>query len=289
MKRFVFFLYVITIAFHSFATGQDGDVIFINGERWGLLGKPIYADSMLYKSLMDVLPEGRSITTANWDGYKGYWSIKNDELILDSIEVSFWNNDTHKYWQQCIPSIDMQRVFGNYYDKKDIHATWLTDTIRVGKGETIFYIHDGYERNHEYEKIIAVKEGHVTELQSFHNRVVVDGFSISNLKKQEEIKAKFPLDFNSCSELDGVKRIIFNISDMRLDSLGNLIDCRVKAIIPKHDSEKLHCTEQLANRMKQMLKNIRPWKTLFINGEYVSESKYGYYLPYQIGDDSDER
>jgi len=285
MKKLLSFLYAITIALSSFATGQQADLLFIDGEKWILLGRPVYADSVLYNSLIDILPKGRSITTANWDGFQGYWSIRNDWLILDSICVSFWDKDTHQYWQESIPSADMHRVFGEFYDKDSIVATWLTDTIRIGKGEQIYYMHDGFERNHEYEQLVAIKEGHMTGRQSYHNRVVVDGFSLSGLKR-DVIKSKFPLDFNSCSEIDGMKTVIFNIGDILLDSLGNMIDCRVRAIIPGSDPDQKNpqCLEKLGNDMKQLLKSISPWKTLFINGEYVPETKHGFFLPYRIGD-----
>lgn len=282
MKRFIVCIYALFAAIGIFATGQDGDLIFIDGEMWVLLGKPLYADSLLHSSLINILPKDRSISTANWDGYTGYWSISNDKLVLDSIRVSFWNVDTREYRQESIPPSDMQHVFNSYYNKDDIIATWLTDTIRIGKGEQIFYMHDGYLRNHEYEQFIAINRGKVTERKSYHNKVVVDGFSFSMLKSREEIRAKFPLDLKSYPELDEVKRIIFSIGDVRLDSIGNLIDCHVRAYIPRQDRDKMQSLEGLENSFKLMLKSITPWKTLYINGEYVSENRFGYTIPYIV-------
>lgn len=282
MKRFLVCIYALFATIGIFATGQDGDLIFIDGEMWVILGKPLYADSLLHSSLINILPKDRSITTANWDGYTGYWSINNDRLVLDSIRVSFWNVDTHKYRQESIPPSDMQHVFNSYYDKGDIIATWLTDTIRIGKGEQIFYMHDGYLRNHEYEQFIAINRGIVTERKSFHNKVVVDGFSFSMLKSQEEIRAKFPLDLKSYPELDEVKRIMFSIRDVQLDSLGNLVDCHVSAFIPRQDRDRMQSLEGLENSFKLMLKSISPWKTLYINGEYVLENRFGYTIPYIV-------
>jgi hypothetical protein len=34
--------------------------------------------------------------------------------------------------------------------------------------------------------------------------------------------------------------------------------------------------------MKELLKDIRPWKTLFINGEYLPEERNGITFPYTI-------
>jgi len=39
----------------------------------------------------------------------------------------------------------------------------------------------------------------------------------------------------------------------------------------------------LAKEMKEKLMEIFPWRTLFINGEYVSDIKNSsYYIPYNI-------
>lgn len=282
MKRLLVFIYAFFASIGMFATGQDGDRILIDGEMWVLLGKPLHADSLLHSSLMNILPKDRTITTANWDGYTGYWSIHDDRLVLDSITVSFWDDDARKYWQERLPASDMRQVFSRYYDNNDIIATWLTDTIRIGKGEQIFYMHAGFMRNHEYEQFLAIDRGKVTGRKSYHNRVVVDGFSFSMLKSQEEIRAKFPLDLKSYPELEGAKRIIFNIRDMQLDSLGNLVDCHVRASIPGHDRDKKPSLEGLENSFKQMLKAISPWKTLYLNGEYVSDEKSGFTIPYVI-------
>ena len=76
MKRLIAGVLMFITAMGASATGQSGDMITIDGEQWNLLGKPIDWDSTLYKSLLKVLPEERSINTANWDGYTAYWSIR---------------------------------------------------------------------------------------------------------------------------------------------------------------------------------------------------------------------
>ena len=90
------------------------------------------------------------------------------------------------------------------------------------------------------------------------------------------------MDLKSYPELEGPKRIIFNIRDMQLDSLGNLVDCHVRAFIPGHDRDKKPSLEGLENSFKQMLKAISPWKTIYLNGEYVSDEKFGFTIPYVI-------
>ena len=86
MKRLVFFFILTLVSLNMHATGQEGDIIYIDGEQWELLGKPVYADSVLSRELKEALPKGRGYTTSNWAGYTAYWSIQQEQLCLDSIQ-----------------------------------------------------------------------------------------------------------------------------------------------------------------------------------------------------------
>lgn len=69
------------------ATGLSGDIISFNGKKWVLMAKPIEMDSMLYKRLMDFLPDNRRSSTRNWDGYTAFWKIQGGYLCLQRMEV----------------------------------------------------------------------------------------------------------------------------------------------------------------------------------------------------------
>ena len=269
-------------ALSCWATGQQGDVIFINGEKWTLMGEPIQADSALSCHLREVLPEDRSLCSANWKGYTAYWSIKNEKLCLDSILVMFFNSETLKENHQSIPDVDMRNVFHDYYNNEDIVATWYTGRVRVGQGALVRYEHMGFNRNVEHEQIFTVKEGKVTDCVSFHNGVAVDGFSLrdwdgpTGRKKFEE---KMHLLFENYPELDSDVvgshqiRICFSISDIQVDTLGNLVDCKVKVhrIVGLDFDDDLK--DRIAQDLKAVLMNILPWKLLQINGEYMPDCK----------------
>lgn len=62
MTAILFFL----IPWEGKATGLSGDVIYLQGEEWVLLDKPINRDSILFHRLMEFLPDNHCITTANW-------------------------------------------------------------------------------------------------------------------------------------------------------------------------------------------------------------------------------
>ena len=266
MKKVVFIQVLLCFSLFAMATGQAGDVITIDGEHWTLMGKPIDSDSMLYHRIKALLPKDRSINTANWDGYTAYWSIRNDRLYLDRIEVEMYDKETKRLHTENLPEADMRKVFSKYYQQQQIVASWVNHDIRVAKGKTLYYVHSDYFRNLEYEQILTIKQGKVTLRKEYHNRVVVkEGFSLDNIN-QEEIRRRFPLHTQDYPELAGVGRLIISISKIQLDEKGNLLDCNVKVT---HRDMK-GSIEGLAQEMKTMLKQIQPWKTLYINGEYVS-------------------
>lgn len=270
-KRLFACAFLFVMALYASATGQEGDVIMIDGERWNLLGKPIDHDSVLYHRLLEVLPKDRSINTANWDGYRGYWNIKDNRLCLDHIEIELYDKDKKRLHVENIPEADIRRVFGKYYQQKEIVATWFTAEIRAAKGNTLYYVHSGYYRNLEYEQLLTIKQGKVTNRQEYHNRVVLSyGFSLSDIKDETEIKRLFPLHTQNYPELAGVKRISISIGNIRLDARGNLVDCDVRVTPLGQTNKKKENIQGLAQEMKTLLKKIRPWKTLYINGEYVS-------------------
>ena len=150
------------LALVAHATGQSGDVIFIDGARWELLGKPIHLDTALYHDLKAVLPEDRPIVTSNWDGYTAYWSIQRDMLCLDSIRCEYYDAKIRGMKGTSIPSNTLLRVFKNYVDGDCIVASWLTREIRVATGKVVYYWHDAFERNYEEEMMLNIEKGKIT-------------------------------------------------------------------------------------------------------------------------------
>ncbi len=159
MKKVLLCILFPFLAIVVHATGQDGDIIYIDGTRWVLLGRPICVDSLLYHDLRVVLPPERSITTANWDGFIAYWSIKQNVLYLDSIRCEHYDSDTKDYTVNRISSDTLLHVFKKHVMGNLIVGSWLTKDIRVAKGKLIYYQHMGFERNYEEEQIISIDKG----------------------------------------------------------------------------------------------------------------------------------
>lgn len=275
MKRLFIFITLTLMSLTMYATGQEGDIIYIDGEQWELLGKPIYADSVLSRELKKALPKERGINTANWAGYTAYWSIQQEKLYLDSIRYVIYDS-AQKSRTECLPSKAMRRIFKKYASRKRIVATWFNNEIRVAKGKQLYYVHEGYIRNYEHERVISIEQGKVCGTKDYQN-YVVDGFSFDKYRpnNKAELREKFPLHIEQYPELADVKRILFNIKRARVDAQGNLVECEVKVFRPNDNP-------RLAAEMAEAMKAYRPWRVMFINGEYCAYGIEGYTIPYNL-------
>ncbi len=266
------------------ATGQAADIIYIDGQQWWLMGRAVtFLDSAHYDILVSHLPENRSQSTANWDGYIGYWSLDGDILILDSVVCEVYNDYEHKeYHEESLPKEVMQEVFGNYYHNGRIEATFVTwENIRVTQGQRLYYEHSGWERFYETELILKVEQGRVVNRTLYHNRVVVDGFCFDDLSFEglDKFREEFAPVLRKYHELDTVGKVYFSMNHWTIDTLGNMTDVEVKAICRCHED----ILPQLAMEFKQYILNIRPWKIWYINGEYTHIYR-GWNIPFRRQD-----
>ena len=258
MKRkaiFTIALFLMSLA--TYATGQDGDVISIDGTQWTLLGQPISRDTVLWRQVRAAIPQQHVVISSNWSACP-----------------------------ECIPAETLQRVFKNYFDGKQIVAGWLKGDIRVGKGKMLYYEHIGYERNYEEEQIISIDHGRVNDVKVFHNHVV-DGFSFDQGRRSlpmwaetlrvapAQLREMFPLHVERYPELANVKRIVFTIRRAKVDETGHLVECEVKVLKPCDN-------KQLAAEMEELMKAYHPWRVSFINGEYRADGIERYTFSYPL-------
>ena len=270
---------LMLLALTAYATWQDGDVIYINGERLELLGKPICLDSTLYHTLKDELPSNQPTVTSNWDGFTAYWSINNDKLYLDSVRCEAYNPNAKAVVGESIPSETLYRIFSRYNAGNRIVASWVSGKIRVAKGKVIYYQHSGFERNYEEETILDIDKGKVIGKKEYHN-FVNDGFAFDKLEQygaQEMLHKILPLHIERYPELANVKRLIFRVKRARVDEKGNLLECDVQVVRPD-------AGPQLATEIAEALKNYHPWKVYYINGEYRALGIENWSIPFILHD-----
>ena len=288
-RKTIFSIIMLFISLSTYATGQDGDVIYIDGMQWELLGKPVYADSILSRKLKEALPKGRGWTTANWSGYTAYWSIWKDKLCLDSVQYQIYDGSNQYGRSECLPTKTLHRLFKQYVKGKRIVASWLDSDIRVAKGKMIYYMHNGFQRNYENERIISIGHGKVLGMKDYQN-YVIEGFAFDDYhpkanpprqfprKENPDFRKMFPLHIEQYPELAGEKRIIFYVRRAQVDSTGHLVDCEVRVVKPG-DNPKL------AAEMAEAMKAYYPWRVFCINGEYRAYGIAGWTISYMLSSD----
>ncbi|MBR6978793.1 MAG: hypothetical protein IKH88_03070 [Prevotella sp.] len=267
-KKSIITIALFLISMATYATGQEGDIIYIDGKQWTLLGQPISRDTVLWRQVRASIPQQHVVISSNWSGFTAFWSIKQDVLYLDSIQYLRPASDK-KTLPECIPAETLQQVFKNYFDGKRIVAGWLKGDIRVAKGKILYYEHMGYERNYEEEQFISIDSGKVTGVKAFHN-YTKEGFSFDQDGKTQmgtkqvtpaQIREMFPLHLERYPELANEKRILFSVRRAKVDETGHLVDCEIKVVKPADNP-------QLAAEMAELMKAYSPWRVFFINGEY---------------------
>lgn len=285
-KKSFFCITMLFISLSTYATAQEGDVIYIDGVQWILMGKPVYADSVLSRELKEALPKDRGWSTANWSGYTAYWSIWKDKLCLDSVQYMIYDGSDRLGRTESLPSKTLRRLFKKYVEGKRIVATWLDGDIRVAKGKMIYYVHDGYRRNYENERMISIGQGKVRGVKDYQN-YVVEGFAFDEYhpeanpprqfprKRNSDLPEMFPLHIEQYPELAGQKRIVFSVRRAQVDATGHLVDCEIRVLRPG-DNPKL------AAEMAEAMKAYYPWRVMFINGEYKANGIEGYTFPYPL-------
>ena len=130
----------------SYACPQKGDVICVNGEKKYLSYH--FIEGMQRLQLLEHLPS-RVQSTANWDGYTAFWSIRNERFYLDSIamrryaivaEYNDWlPKDTSQWYtginrrgdrtinlNWCLPKDTLLMLFQDYVENSEIVASWYT-------------------------------------------------------------------------------------------------------------------------------------------------------------------
>ncbi len=263
--------YFITILFLCVflqvkATGLSGDIISLNGDTWVLMAKPINMDSILYKRLMEFIPENHCISTSNWEGYTAFWEIRDKYLCLQRMEVCVYDEESRKDSTLAYDAEALQIPFASYYKDGKIQARWLSGELRAGKGDLVRYVHMGFNRNMETEQILHIKIGKVLKTNIYHN-YKKPGLNI--MKAQDEIIQRFP--WKRFPEYKG-QRITFGINNFQITDDGHFKDCKVRTIFLRPSRETIEDDNHpLAIAIKEILESIYPWEILFINGRRTIE------------------
>ena len=186
-QRLLLCLGLVLLSLQGFATGQEADVIYVDGIRYELLARPIAQNEVLFQQLRQLTVAERGWITSNWEGIRGYWSIANERLRLDSVGYLSKKGDAYVVFDKH----SFKRVFKAYRKHGHVVATWVSGTLRYGRGNLVRYVHDGFDRNYTHETVAEVVNGNVTKQKIFHNEKLA-GVSFTDICTPDSIEKYIP-------------------------------------------------------------------------------------------------
>ena len=155
---------LILVATFSFATGQAGDILILDGKKYSIFTNPL--ESWVEKNPNRV-PRSNVTSTALWRGYIATFTVKEHGLYLTNIEIL--NDDPMKSMR------DMRSVMATVFPHQtDVLADWFTGNIIIPEGKEVQYVHMGYASTYEKYIILRVERGVVQRQSNLDTREFVE-------------------------------------------------------------------------------------------------------------------
>jgi hypothetical protein len=98
--------------------------------------------------------------TALWRGYIGTWEVLGDRLYLVAIHKLVLNGPGTNF---------LETVFPGYPDR--VFAHWYSGTLRIPQGNTLKYVHMGYQSTYERDMLIEVERGVIGDVRIRENEM----------------------------------------------------------------------------------------------------------------------
>lgn len=262
MKKILFILILLTfVAMPGHATGQTPEVLSFDGNSWSMFYCPLdmVKQAESWHKSQDFKENGWN--TGCWRGYIGHWSIIDNKLIL--TEAVWEEAVTDSMKRTKFVEVKLPRVF-KYYSKyvtpQGIFASWVNDTIRIGRGNWIRYVHMGFDRNLEEEAYLIIKKGIVKEVEYFHNRIVQE-------RRIEDFLKAINDDSLSWDNIpDSVNRFFFRMK-VNYDENGSIasFDLDFYKLTPEQEAIMKPRVLELLSRHSNDI------PVMYILGKYVTE------------------
>ncbi len=254
MRYLLAFIAGFIAAFNLSATHQEPDTIYIDGEKWALEARPITSNAEFFEKVKAMIPEPRVQTTCNWAGFVGFWSLDSErQLRLDSI--------VYEKEDQKVTTLAR-------YSERPLIASWYSDTVVAGKNGYI----DLFQFNYNDEKRLIIDKGKVVKEESFHNKLLCDGYTLWDIYYDEDrglkLKGydKYLLNRSDYPELGGER--ISMIVYITVDELGSPSSVNIHVHSRNQDNPTINTgISKLTNDLQSIFLSIKPWKTLLIRGE----------------------
>lgn len=248
MKKILLALLLLALPVMTKATEQAPEKILFEGKIWNLMHCPIELDTMLSDRLQELVPKDVILSTDCYRGYIGEWELKDDRLFLRNIRIDNIG--------QYVDKATLERIFEPYCTNDGIFASWVTDTLRIGRGECISY------SNYQQESLLTIQAGSLTNKKEYHN-YVKNGVSWDDI--EESLRPAFTA--RGLLREDDIYTLVA-IEDVVLDDEANFVDCNLKIEVGKNKILTDQNNPDIIN-LKNILKQQSPWSHSYINGEII--------------------
>lgn len=250
MKSIITIFLCVFSFIRAVATAQYAEIININGESYGLFNAPL-SGKIPNKVLEKIFDEPCS--TALWRGYIGHWSIKENRLMLDSV-------------CRCGKErVDLSKYLGSI---GPVFANWVTDTLHVIGGKTVYYKHMAWESEFETDIYLVVKNGMVISRKVFHNKKIIpEGMDLSDEEKGNRIK-KFVKE--NCPWMDK-RRMVITMKYSDFDSKGQPSKANITFIRnPYSDELSEEQMNDFVTKLEKFLLENPIFELYYIRDKYVT-------------------
>ncbi len=161
----------VLLPFRASATGQSAEMLIVGHDTMCLFALPLEtADSTVLARLGARLKEiDAPWSTACWRAYIGVWRLDRGMLWLERVETT-----------EGDPVFTGAELFPKSAEGTRVRADWFSGEIRYGKGDLVYYQHDGFMRNLEQEWVATVSKGHVRGTKAYRNHLYKKGVGLEH-------------------------------------------------------------------------------------------------------------
>lgn len=203
MKRLLSSILLITAELYAYATIQTCEMIHIGDATYEIKDDLPLDQFPLIDSLL--AEYSQVLTPTNlYRGYVGYWTIRDNQLYLDSLQM---------YDSKTIIA-SSNPLFANYRTSAGVVATWFSGNLHVVSTSYL-----DFRNYHGFDDKYSFKDGQIVAKKHYERKQIIYGTKkVSFLQVEKLLADKYP-------ELNG--KLTINTRAVEIDSIGNITQLSV--------------------------------------------------------------
>lgn len=240
------------------AIWTDLDVIYYNGRRCDLYGMTIRQNQELRKQITDYIKKHLNIDVAGRDDVRGYWSVKEQRLVLDSVGYLSEGDNYATLGRRAF-----RKITRPYRRHGQVEASWISDEVWLGAEEGMRYEGNLFPLNRELEAVLYVKNGRIDSCKNYRN-YVWPGLTFKDVVHPDSIERHFPLA--DIPELRD-KQVWVEVKLFPYRYGRGFDSCQATVRLRKPDTLSVAARQRLKKEVEASFMAIYPWKEYLIHGE----------------------